>query len=75
MVSTDGPFFCDFIAKNKNVRSEQNSKQLFLMLIQCTSLNYKNHLLVLFSKSYLTSGLDKGFGIENVLKTNLRTIQ
>ena len=24
---------------------------------------------------YLTSGLDKGFGIEKVLKTNLRTIQ
>ncbi|MBE0367964.1 hypothetical protein [Pseudoalteromonas aurantia] len=24
---------------------------------------------------YLTSGLDKGFEIENVLKTNLRTIQ
>ncbi|MBQ4845354.1 hypothetical protein [Pseudoalteromonas sp. MMG005] len=25
--------------------------------------------------SNLTSGLDKGFGIENVLKTNLRTVQ
>ena len=24
---------------------------------------------------YLTSGLDEGFGIENVLKTNLCTIQ
>jgi hypothetical protein len=26
-------------------------------------------------KEYLTSGLDKGFGIENFLKTHLRTIQ
>ena len=32
-------------------------------------------LLLTYQSHYLTLGLDKGFGIESVLKANIRTIQ
>ncbi|WP_212751009.1 carboxymuconolactone decarboxylase family protein [Pseudoalteromonas ruthenica] len=46
--------------------TQQHLLDIILGLAQKVMSNYVNHL---------TSGLDKGFEIENVLQTNLRTIQ